>query len=392
MNILFLTFYFEPDLCAGSFRNTPLFRELQSRIGKDDYIHVITTEPNRYKTFEASGKAHEEGENYRIDRIKVPVHASGMVDQAKSFYVYFKNALKMVKGEKFDLVYASSSRLFTAFLGRICANKNGCPLYLDIRDIFVDSMRNAFRGNKFISIFIIPVLNLIERFTFKNASHINLVSEGFNYYFGKYKRPTYSYYTNGIDDIFLESGKESVPSGKKPYTVTYAGNIGKGQGLEKIIPELASRLGNDYHFRIIGDGGTRNVLEEVIKSRNLSNVELIPPVKRSELVEYYRQTSFFFFHLNVEKHLDYVLPSKMFEYGAFDKPIIAGVGGYAKQFVENYIPNHLLFNPADVDEIEKQLRSYVYTQEERVAFKEKFSRRKIMERMADDIIRFVKLT
>ena len=28
MKILFLTYYFEPDLCAGSFRNTSLFKEL----------------------------------------------------------------------------------------------------------------------------------------------------------------------------------------------------------------------------------------------------------------------------------------------------------------------------------------------------------------------------
>ena len=44
MKILFLTFYFEPDLCAGSFRNTPLFRELLRQMNEKDWIHVITTD------------------------------------------------------------------------------------------------------------------------------------------------------------------------------------------------------------------------------------------------------------------------------------------------------------------------------------------------------------
>ena len=41
MKILFLTFYFEPDLCAGSFRNTPLFRELLRQMNEKDWIHVV---------------------------------------------------------------------------------------------------------------------------------------------------------------------------------------------------------------------------------------------------------------------------------------------------------------------------------------------------------------
>lgn len=70
---------------------------------------------------------------------------------------------------------------------------------------------------------------------FSKASHINLVSEGFKDYFSKYKQPSYSYYTNGIDDVFLSAGagKEENESLQKPMIVTYAGNIGSGQGLER---------------------------------------------------------------------------------------------------------------------------------------------------------------
>ena len=389
MNILFLSFYFEPDLCAGSFRNTPLFKELVSRLDKNDYIHVITTLPNRYQTFEANAKTEEVGENYKINRIQIPKHASGMVDQATSFTVFYKNAFKLVKGEKYDLVYASSSRLFTAFLGRQMANKFHCPLYLDIRDIFVDTMKDIFKDKKYIQIPAMMMLKVIENYTFRNANHINLISEGFKGYFEKYDKPSKSYYTNGMDDVFIEAGKEPSEKTGKPYIITYAGNIGSGQGLEKIIPEAAKRLGNDYIFRIIGDGGTRTKLEAKIAELGVTNVELLKPVARKELIGYYRQSTFLFFHLNDLEAFKKVMPSKMFEYGAFDKPIIAGVGGYAYEFVKNNIPNHILFKPIEVDDFVKQMEEYSIKFESRDKFKKEFSRTLIDKKMAESILQFV---
>lgn len=390
MNILFLSFYFEPDLCAGSFRNTPLFKELLKNIGENDYIHVITTEPNRYSTFKVSGLAEEVGKNYRINRIAVPEHASGMLDQAKSFSVFYRSAFKLIKNEKFDLVYASSSRLFTAFLGRRCASKFNCPLFLDIRDIFVDTMKSIFENKKLIQIPALMVLKQIEKYTFHKAAHINLVSEGFREYFSKYKQPKFTYYTNAIDEVFMNAGLPSEQPVNKPYIITYAGNIGSGQGLEKVIPEAALRLGNDYEFHIIGDGGTRFKLEERIKELGVMNVKLMNPVARKELIEQYNASTFLFFHLNDLEAFKKVLPSKMFEYGAFDKPIIAGVSGYAHDFVKKYIPNHILFNPTDVDDLVKQLQCYELKFEERKDFKKRFSRTNINRDLAKCILETVR--
>ena len=112
MKILHLTFYFEPDLCAGSFRNTPLFKELKSQIGNDDFVHVVTTQPNRYSTYKTKAEVVESGKNYKIDRIKIPTHKSGLFDQAISFCVFFYNVIKLVRKEKYDIVLASSSRRF----------------------------------------------------------------------------------------------------------------------------------------------------------------------------------------------------------------------------------------------------------------------------------------
>lgn len=388
MKILYLTYYFRPDLCAGSFRNSSLFEAVLEQIGEDDFVHVITTIPNRYGSYSVEGLKEETGKNYRIDRVTVPLHASGMAEQAKAFTAYYKGVMKLIKNEHYDMVFASSSRLFTAFLGKRCAVKNKCPLYLDIRDIFVDTMKDIFKNKKYIQIPAVWVLGIIEKYTFANANHINLISGGFREYFAKYQKPTYSEYSNGIDDVFIEAGKEPSTNCEKPYLITYAGNIGSGQGLEKIIPEAAKLLGDDYQFRIIGDGGTRKLLEAKLQELKVNNVELLNPVARKELIQYYKDSTFLFFHLNDLEAFKKVMPSKMFEYGAFDKPIIAGVGGYAAQFVEKNIPNHILFKPTDVDEFVNQMRNYQLKFEHRESFIKNFSRKSIDKKLAASIVDF----
>jgi glycosyltransferase involved in cell wall biosynthesis len=346
--------------------------------------------PNRYGSYRVEGSKEETGKKYRIDRLTVPLPVSGTVEQARAFTSYYKGVMNLIKKEHYDMVFASSSRLFTAFLGKRCAVKNKCPLYLDIRDIFVDNMKEILKGKKYIQIPLVWALGLIEKYTFKNADHINLISGGFRPYFEKYEKPAYSEYTNGIDDMFIEAGKESSVIGGKPYVITYAGNMGRGQGLEKVIPEAAKQLGADYKFHLIGDGGTRKLLEEKLKNLGVDNVELSNPVARKELIQYYRESTFLFFHLNDLEAFKKVLPSKMFVYGAFDKPIIAGVGGYAAQFVEKNIPNHILFNPTEVDDFVNQLRNYQLKFEHRDDFIKNFSRKSIDKELAASIVGLLK--
>ena len=54
-----------------------------------------------------------------------------------------------------------------------------------------------------------------------------------------------------------------------------------------------------------------------------------------------------FLHLNDFNAFEKVLPSKIFEYGATEKPILAGVSGYAKKFIDSEIINCATFNPCD---------------------------------------------
>jgi len=227
--ILYLSFYFEPDLCAGSFRNTPLAYELARQLDGSAEVDVFTTMPNRYRSFKQEAKEFEKFENITINRIIVPSHKSGLIDQVSSFKTFYFQIISRTKVKKYDLVYASSSRLFTAFLGARIAHKNNAKLYLDIRDIFRETIMDVFK-NSFVKIGLNFLLRPIENYTFRRANHINLVSKGFESYFKKYNNSTFSFFTNGIDDVFLNLSLENNVKNKEKQTILYAGNIGEGRG------------------------------------------------------------------------------------------------------------------------------------------------------------------
>ncbi len=389
--IVYLTFYYEPDLCAGSFRNTPLAIELAKQACKKDIlVDVYTTLPNRYSSFEQSALEFEELGNLRIHRISLPPHKSGMLDQVFSFKKFYSEVIKLNKNKRADLVFASSSRLFTAYLGFTIAKKSDAPLYLDIRDIFVDTMSDVFKS-KILKLGLLPLLKLIEIRTFNYAKHINLISGGFKSYFSKFSNTEFTFYTNGIDEEFLETTpiiEKSEKVGNRK-TIVYAGNIGEGQGLHKVIPQAAKELGSEFEFIIIGDGGTKKLLQDEIENLSISNVVLEKPVNRKELQGIYSNADYLFIHLNDYPAFRKVLPSKIFELATFGKPIIAGVSGFAAEFIKNEVTDSFVFEPCNAKQLIDFLKSDIASNTiDRKGFKLKYRRSNINNLMAESILSY----
>jgi len=384
MRILVLSFYYAPDLCAGSFRTTAFVEELKKQINQNDNVEIITAMPNRYGSFSEDAKEFEKlAENIEINRIDLGTHKSGFVDQSKLFLKFAWQVIKLVqKREKYDLVYATSSRLMTAFLGSLVANRQQAKLYLDIRDIFTDTLESVFAKSKLRC--VIPIFRRIEKYTINSATHINLVSKGFENYFKNINNDiSYSFYTNGIDDVFLEYDFTHDEKNEKTI-ITYAGNIGEGQGLEKIVPNMAKKLGDDYEIHIIGDGGRKKALIENLDG--IKNVKLFDPVNRAKLLEIYKNSDILFLHLNDYEAFKKVLPSKVFEYATTNKFIIAGVGGYAKEFIEKNISDAIVFEPCNVNDfLEKFKQAEKFGGICRTSFIEKFKRENIMNKMAKEV-------
>jgi glycosyltransferase involved in cell wall biosynthesis len=383
MRILILTFYYAPDLSAGSFRTTALIESLRKTISSSDEIEVITTMPNRYSSLTNEALEYEENGNIKINRIPLGLHKNGFLDQSFLFLKFMVQVWRLLQTrKKYDIVYATSSRLMTAFLGSLIARRQKSKLFLDLRDIFLDTLESLFKNRKLK--YLIPPLRIIEKYTVRSATHINLVSKGFEKYFSNINNHVpYSFYSNGIDDPFLHYDFQKTAATTKKI-ITYAGNIGEGQGLEKIIPQMAKALGDTYQINIYGDGGSKPSL---IKSlEGIDNVTLHNPVNRDILLTLYKESDFLFLHLNDYEAFKKVLPSKLFEYAATGKFIIAGVSGYAKEFITDNIDGSIVFEPCDCkDFIRKFADVNPNISPNRDAFIQKFSRENIMNDLSNRI-------
>jgi glycosyltransferase involved in cell wall biosynthesis len=390
LKILALSFYYQPDLSAGSFRATSLVRALKA-LAPDVEIQIVTTLPNRYHSFCIDAPTAEKADGVSIRRIPLPPHQSGMIDQSMAFLSFARAACHLVRDENYDFVFATSSRLMTAALGAWIAWRKSIPLYLDIRDIFVDTIKEVLSPS--LAAVAGPVFGIIERWTIRRAQTVNLVSVGFKEYFeSRYPRQRFCYHTNGIDDEFLALAPPRVAEVKHGRTLiaVYAGNLGVGQGLHLILPELAKRTFGAVHFRVFGDGGKKNQLLQALDAVGASNVEVLAPVPRDRLIEEYSKADILFMHLSNLDAFKKVLPSKVFEYGALGKPIWAGVMGFSADFIRSEIDNSAVFQPCDPAAAVAALSELVIETRPRPNFVKKYSRAAICRSMAADIIQTAK--
>ncbi|MBW5799443.1 glycosyltransferase family 4 protein [Halomonas elongata] len=400
MKVLLLTFYFSPDLSAGSFRSQALASALLEKLPDHSSLDVITTLPNRYASFSASAAEHEKSENLTVHRIPLPSHKSGMLDQSWAFLRYARRVLRQTDGNEYDLVIATSSRLMTAVLGAWVAKRCRTKLYLDIRDIFIENLPFLLpRGLQWLGI---RFFGALERWAITRASIVNLASPGFDGYFSpRYPSQKFTWHTNGVDPVFsdrdasafsnrsalVSSHSISSSSGaKKRLKVLYAGNIGMGQGLDRILPGVAKRLEGQADFIVIGDGGQRTLLEKSLRENGVKNVDIRAPMHREQLLGEYHEADILFLHLNNMSCFERVIPSKLFEYAATGKPIWAGVRAFTARFCQENITNIAVFEPCDVDSALKEFDQLSLEEQSRNDFVESYRRDSIMKRMADDVV------
>jgi hypothetical protein len=375
-------------LSAGSFRASAIVDSLLAILPAGASIDVVTTAPNRYATFTREVMEVETVGALTIRRVALPSHRSDLLGQSRAFLHFARYANRQAANIPYDVVFATSSRLMTAALGAWIARRARARLYLDIRDIFVDTIGDVFP--KITGVLRAP-LGALERWTMRRADRINLVSRGFEGYFReRYPDRSYTYFTNGIDDEFLSadwSTEARAPDSDGSLIVVYAGNIGEGQGLHAILPQLALELGARVRFRVIGDGGRRALLLDRLRQAGAENVEVLPPMTRAALLGAYRSADILFLHLNRHAAFEKVLPSKIFEYAATGKPIWAGVAGYSAGFIAAEVPNAVIFSPCNVSQAVEKLDSLVIQDQPRPVFENRYARRNIARAMADDILR-----
>lgn len=386
VRILLLTFYYPPDIGPGPLRAESLVTALQAQ-GRDDLaIEVLTTMPNRYQAIATDEPEEEQIGSVRVGRIRLPSHRSGMKDQSMAFGAFAMEVLRRTRGRRWDLVISTSSRLMTQALATVVARRSGARLFLDVRDIFTETIDQVLDHPLFR--LALPAFQQAERWTYRHAAAVNVVSPAFVSHV-EALRPDcpVSVFTNGIDDVFLQTDFISPPS-QEPPLVVYAGNLGDGQGVHRVLPAVATEWAGRARFRLVGDGGRRSELEHATTNAGLTNVEILDPVPRARLLDQYREARVLFLHLNDLAAFRKVLPSKIFEYAATGKPILAGVAGFAADFLRSEVPGVEVFAPCDVAGMSAGLDRLLQgpTRIDRTDFCRRYRRAEVMQGLADSIL------
>jgi glycosyltransferase involved in cell wall biosynthesis len=389
MRILFLSFYFKPDFCAGSFRAESVVKAINTEKSIISSI-TLTTQPQRYGKKPKEPKQESFGK-VNVYRFWVPQHGNKFIRQIITFLFFaFQSIIKSIQlRNQYDVVFTTSSRMGTMTLGNLVSWMVSKPHYTDIRDVFSDNLSSVLSPTK-MNKFILKLFRYNELNVVKRAEWVNFVSPGFFGYFpANLLEGKTHLYTNGIDEVFLQNNNHneiSMPENKR-LKIVYAGNIGFGQGLETIVPQVAEMFKNEIEFLIIGDGSSANILSQELQNRDLKNVVMLPPVNRDKLVVHYAEADVLFLHLADIPAFHKVLPSKIFEYSTYNRPILAGASGVAKQFLNDNVTASFVFDPSDLSGAKEKIEKILSFDQliDRSEFISKYTRSNIMAEMIKSI-------
>jgi glycosyltransferase involved in cell wall biosynthesis len=154
---------------------------------------------------------------------------------------------------------------------------------------------------------------------------------------------------NGIEDSFIQSMEALDPSSTLGGgVVTYVGTLGHAQGVV-ILAKAAERLPNAT-FQIAGYGDELVKIEAAVNKNDLTNVELVGWLTRSETHSLYHASDLLFCRLR--PGFASAVPSKVYEYAAVGRPIIymGSSQDAAWRRLSEFDGTHFV-NDEDVDEL-----------------------------------------
>lgn len=262
------------------------------------------------------------------------------------FFGYFSfnlsSTLALFKVKKPDIILVTSPPLFvgiTGIIGKIIKRK---PLIFEVRDLWPES---AIDTGVLTSKPIIKIAYLVEKFSYKAADKINVLTPAFKEKLITKKNinpKNIIYVPNGADtDIFKPD--DSVTWVREKYNlqnkfiITYMGAHGLANNLISLL-EVAKEIKNrdeEVHFMLIGDGMKKPELIKYAELNNLSNVTFVEAQPKNVMPDFCNSSDLCTAVLQDIDTFKTVYPNKVFDYMSCKKPILLGIDGVARSLIED---------------------------------------------------------
>lgn len=347
MHIVFFTHYFPPE---GNAPATRTYDHCVRWVRAGHQVTVITGAPNV-----PTGKVYEgyrnriwpqvsEVDDIKVVRVWTVIAANkGTFWRIINFVSYMFSAIVgyLIACNRPDVIIATSPQFFCGWAGVFAKWISWRPLIIEIRDIWPESIVTVGAVKKGLAI---RLLEWLEKRLYLAADQIVAVGNGYKENIEskvKPKRPV-QVITNGID-ARLFSPEEKSPSFSDRYGLqdkfvcAYIGTIGMAHALEVTI-RAAKRLvamgRTDIRFLLVGDGARRDALEEMAKQEGVASlVQFTGLLDKSQMRTVLASSDCLLVHLKKSDLFETVIPSKIFETMAMERPIIMGVRGESAEIV-----------------------------------------------------------
>jgi glycosyltransferase involved in cell wall biosynthesis len=344
MHILFLTHYFPPEVNAPASRT---FENAKRWVKAGHKVTVITCVPNHPKGIVYAGYTNrlyqwEELEGIRVLRVGTYLSPNeGFIKRTANYVSYMISAIllsPLVRGV--DVVVSTSPQFFCGMAGYFVSRLKRRKWVLEIRDLWPESIVTvgAIKQRQ-----VIRFLEGLERFLYLHADHIISLTRAFKNHIMKKGVPEerISIITNGADlEMYKPLSRHNEVSKEygldNKFVASYIGTHGMAHALGTVL-KAGKVLENEKGilFVLVGDGAEREALLKEKDRMELDNVLTLPQQPKEKMPGFLAASDVSMILLKKNDLFKTVIPSKMFEAMAMERPLVIGVDGESRQIVED---------------------------------------------------------
>lgn len=342
MRILILSQYYTPEPIP---KPSDLAREL-TRLGHE--VAVLTGVPHYpkgvvYDGYRARWKHREVIDGVSVTRMyEYPYHGTHAIRRMLNYASFMISAPIGAFGlGRFDAIYVWHPPLTMGIAAWLVGKITRAPFVYDVQDIWPDAavMAGLLKPGR-----VVGVLKHLERFVYRRAAHLLVVTEGARQnLIGKGVPPErVTPMPQWVDDhAFTTPAPDAVAAARRAcggdgrFLVLFTGNLGLVQGLDTVVEAAATLRDLPIRMAFVGDGADRARLEQV--SRTLRAEDVVTFVDRrpaADMPAFMTAADALLVHLRKSDLSDYIIPSKTLTYLAAGRPIVMAMEGAAAELVQ----------------------------------------------------------
>ena len=187
-------------------------------------------------------------------------------------------------------------------------------------------------------------MGAIAGFLYRRADRIVVVTPAFKDHLIRYwnvPADKISIVENGVETDLFRLDPTAAEVRKQlqledRFLICYIGTMGNAHGLETLIAaaeELQTALPNAM-FLLIGEGAEKERIVDLAAARGLTNIQFLGQQPRERIPAYVSAADLCLVMLKKNELFKTVIPTKLLEYMACERPVIVAVDGQARQIVE----------------------------------------------------------